>query len=313
MKNNSGMIRPEIDELPRITDRLSFVYLEKCNITREDSAILVRDVRGSVFIPAASISVLMLGPGTDITHRAIELIGDLGVTVIWVGENGVKYYAGGRPLTHKASLLMNQARLVCNQRDHLDVARAMFKMRFPGENVSSLTMQQLRGREGSRVRRIYKSLAKKYDIDWDRRNFDPDDFNSGNPINQALSVGNMCLYGLAHSVIFALGCSPGLGFVHIGHENSFVYDIADLYKADVVFPLAFEVGAENPADIASVMRHRTRDVIWDTHLLERMVRDIKTLLRADSETDESTDCVFLWDNTRDPVPSGLSWGSDLSK
>ncbi len=32
------------------------------------------------------ISVLMLGPGTEVTHRAMELIGDTGTSIIWVGE-----------------------------------------------------------------------------------------------------------------------------------------------------------------------------------------------------------------------------------
>ena len=31
----------------------------------------------------------------------------------------------------------------------------------------------------------------------------------------------------------ALGCSAALGFIHTGHHRSFVYDIADLYKAEL--------------------------------------------------------------------------------
>lgn len=82
-----------------------------------------------------------------ITHRAMELIGDAGVSVIWVGEHGVRYYASGRPLTHRSKLLIRQAELVSNQRLHLAVVRKMYQMRFPNEDVSHLTMQQLRGRK----------------------------------------------------------------------------------------------------------------------------------------------------------------------
>lgn len=147
-----GMERPDLQALPQIGDRLTFLYLEHCQINREDSAILVRDERGTTRIPAAAITVLLLGPGTTVTHRAIELIGDAGVGIVWVGEHGVRFYASGRPLTHRAQLLMKQAQLVSNQRTHLAVVRRMYQLRFPGEDVSGLTTQQLRGREGVRVR-----------------------------------------------------------------------------------------------------------------------------------------------------------------
>ena len=92
-----GIIRPELQALPRIQDRMTFLYLEHCQLNREDSAISVRDEKGIVCVPAAAISVLLLAPGTTLTHRAMELIGDAGATVIWVGEHGVRYYAGGTP------------------------------------------------------------------------------------------------------------------------------------------------------------------------------------------------------------------------
>ena len=119
MGEMSGMERPDLQALPQIGDRLTFLYLEHCQINREDSAILVRDGRGTTRIPAAAITVLLLGPGTTVTHRAIELIGDAGVGIVWIGEHGVRFYASGRPLTHRAQLLMKQAQLVSNQRTHL--------------------------------------------------------------------------------------------------------------------------------------------------------------------------------------------------
>ncbi|MGN1084123.1 MAG: type I-E CRISPR-associated endonuclease Cas1e, partial [Lachnospiraceae bacterium] len=220
-----GMIRPDLQALPQIRDRMTFLYLEQCQISRQDSAIAVNDEKGTVYIPAAAISVLMLGPGTNITHRAMELIGDAGVSIIWVGEKGVRFYAGGRSLTHRSKLLIRQAELVSNQRSHLAVVRKMYQLRFPDEDVSHLTLQQLRGREGSRIRNVYKKAAKEWNIPWNGRQYDPEDFSSGDTVNQALSAGHACLYALAHAVIAALGCSPGLGFVHVGHECSFVYDI----------------------------------------------------------------------------------------
>ncbi len=304
-----GMIRPELQLLPQVSDRMTFLYLEHCKLNREDSAIVVRDEKGSVLVPAAAFSVLLLGPGTEITHRAMELIGDTGVTIIWVGEQGVRYYAGGRPLTHRAALLQKQAEMVSNQRSHLDVVRTMYEMRFPGEDVSSLTMQQLRGREGVRVRNAYHTASEKTGVPWDGRDYDPEHFQDGTPINQALTAGNVCLYGLAHAVIFALGCSPGLGFVHVGHENSFVYDIADLYKAELIIPLAFQVAAENPPELPAVMRRKTRDAMTDCHILERMVKDIRLLLRVEEPKIPDDGKLYLWDRYRQQLQAGHSYAT----
>ena len=306
-----GMERPALQALPQIEDRLTFLYLEHCQVNREDSAILIRDDRGTTRVPAAAITVLLLGPGTTVTHRAVELIGDAGVGIVWVGEHGVRFYASGRPLTHRAHLLMKQAKLVSNQRTHLAVVRKMYQLRFPNEDVSGLTTQQLRGREGSRVRKTYRAAAEKWKIPWNGREFDPDNFSSGDPVNQALSAGHACLYGLAHAVIVALGCAPGLGFIHVGHERSFVYDIADLYKAEITIPIAFEMAAQTLGDLSGAVRHRVRDEMASTHLLERMVKDIRFLLSDDEWADEgTTDVTYLWDAQKGAVANGRNYGNE---
>ncbi|MBU5434218.1 type I-E CRISPR-associated endonuclease Cas1e [Pseudoflavonifractor sp. MSJ-37] len=306
-----GMIRPELQALPQIGDRMTFLYLERCVLNRQDSAITVTDDQGTVFVPAAAISVLLLGPGTKVTHRAMELIGDAGVSALWVGEHGVRYYAGGRPLTHKSDLLIRQAQLVSNTRLRLGVVRQMYRMRFPGEDVSQLTLQQLRGREGARIRAVYRRASKEWKVPWNGRAYDPDDFAGGDPVNQALSAGHACLYGAAHAVIQALGCSPGLGFVHTGHERSFVYDIADLYKADITIPLAFELAATvDKEQIGSAMRRRTRDAMVRCHLMERIVQDIRTLFACEGEETDGGDAIYLWDDKKGMVESGRSYGME---
>lgn len=303
----SGMKKPELQQLPVIGDRMTFLYLEHCKISREDGAITVRDQEGIIHIPAASITALLLGPGTDVSHRAMELIGDMGVSVTWVGEHGVRYYAHGRSLNSHTHLLEKQAKLVSNTRSHLAVVRKMYEMRFPGEDVSGLTLQQLRGREGARMRKKYREQSQQWNVPWQGRNYDAEDFASGDPVNQALSAGNVCLYGLACAVITALGCSAGLGFLHVGHAFSFAYDIADLYKAEITIPIAFQTAAENPPELPSVVRRRVRDCFAKTHILERMVRDIKYLLAEENEP-ESEQALYLWDNVREHVDFGVSYG-----
>lgn len=309
MADIAGIIRPDLQALPQMRDRMTFLYLERCTLNRQDSAITITDEDGCVHVPAAAISVLLLGPGTRVTHRVMELIGDAGVSVLWVGEQGVRFYASGRALTHRSTLLIRQAALVSNTHSHLQVVRKMYQMRFPDEDVSRLTMQQLRGREGARVRSIYRKESKRWHVPWNGREYDPDDFSAGDPVNQALSSGHACLYGLAHAVISALGCSPGLGFLHVGHERSFVYDVADLYKAEVTIPLAFEMAAtQSKKDVPALTRRKTRDALAQRHVLERMVHDVRALLLTDEElSQEDTEVLYLWDNKLGTVEGHRSY------
>jgi len=313
-KSIQGAEKPDLHELPRIAERISFLYLERCLISRSDSAITVADQRGTVHIPAASIGVLLFGPGTNVSHRAMELIGDVGCSVLWVGEKGVRYYAHGRPLAHSSRLLVAQARLVSNTHSRLHVARMMYQMRFPAEDVSGLTMQQLRGREGARVRSAYRRASRESGIEWKGRKYDPDDFAGGDAINQALSAAHACMYGIAHSAIVAMGASPGLGFIHTGHERSFVYDIADLYKVEIALPVAFAVAAENPDDVGGVTRRAMRDAMSDARIMERAARDIRKLLLHEDSVDvpesaryDGGNVVHLWDEKLGLMAQGVSY------
>lgn len=237
----------------------------------------------------------------------MELIGDIGVSTIWVGEKGVRYYASGSPLTHRSSLLMEQAKNCSNQKLHLQVVKRMYSLRFPNENIQGMTLQQLRGKEGARVRKQYREQAKKWNVEWKKRDYKINDYEDSDEINRALSAGNACLYGLAHAIIVALGCSPGLGFIHIGHDKSFVYDIADLYKAETVIPLAFELVSKKSEDIGNEIRHRMRTVMHEHRLIERMVRDIRWIITNQEESEEDGPVIMLWDNTRDAVAYGRSY------
>lgn len=302
---------PSLPELVRAEDRLSFVYVERCFVHRDANAVTAMDERGTVHIPAAGLGALLLGPGTNVSHQAMVLLGQSGATAVWVGERGVRCYAHGRSLAKSARLLEAQAELVTNRRSRLAVARRMYEMRFAGEDVEGLTMQQLRGREGARVRKIYREHAARTGVEWTRRDYDVADFASGDRVNQALSAANTSLYGVVHAVIVALGCSPGLGFVHTGHELSFVYDVADLYKAEISIPVAFDVAASPSEDIPADARRAVRDRLYDGKLLERCVHDVRRLLTesGDAPGDElpDADVVYLWDEQDDAVASGTDY------
>lgn len=266
---------------------------------------------GIIHIPAASIGALLLGPGTRATHAAISLLGDAGASAIWVGENGVRFYASGRPLSRNSKLLISQAKLVSSNRSRLAVARKMYGMRFPDEVVDRLSMQQLRGKEGARVRQIYREHATRTGINWERRNYRPGAIQFDDHVNQALTAGASCLYGIVHAVVAALGCAPGLGFVHNGSDRAFVYDIADLYRAEIVIPAAFDVAAGEHSNPTSEVRRAVRDAVVSNKLLARAANDISTLLRVEPDLslewiqDES---VSLW-SAQGNVAAGVNYGA----
>jgi len=311
-----GVRPPELPDLVRAQDRISFIYQERCVIHRDSNAITATDAKGTVHIAAASLGVLLLGPGTTVTHQAMMLLADNGATVVWVGEQAVRYYAHGRSLARSSRLLVAQAAAVSHRDRRLAVARAMYDMRFPDEDTDKLTMQQLRGREGARVRRIYREHARRTKVTWTHRDYDPENFAGSDPINQALSAAHVCLYGVVHAVIVALGAAPGLGFIHTGHERSFVYDIADLYKAEVSIPVAFDVVASGSVDVPADTRRAVRDKLFELNLLDRCAYDVRRLLLPPSAGDEpdghafSEDVVNLWAESGVEMPSGINYADE---
>ncbi|MCQ9170859.1 type I-E CRISPR-associated endonuclease Cas1 [Corynebacterium amycolatum] len=301
-------------ELTRAEDRISFLYLEHCTIGRDSNSLTATDDQGVIHIPGAALGVLMLGPGTRVTHQAMVVIADAGSTIVWVGENGVRYYAHGRPIGRSTRLLEQQAKLVSNRKTRLAVAREMYGVRFSGEDVESLNMQQLRGREGARVRSVYREWSKITGVEWSRREYRPDDFSDGTPINQALSAAHSCLYGVVHAVIVSLGMSPGLGFVHTGHDRAFVYDIADLYKADITIPVAFTVvsglGTEvDTQTLSTTVRRHVRDRIREEKVISRCVKDLKLLMKEPLENEEFGEVIELWDYSRGTIKGGTNYSS----
>jgi len=165
----------------------------------------------------------------------------------------------------------------------------MYLMRL-GEHVDvSVTLQQLRGMEGARVRSAYQQIARETGIVWQGRSYDRQAWRSGDPPNRALSAANSCLYGLCHAAILSAGYSPALGFIHTGKQRSFVYDIADLYKLEITVPLAFRMAAQNPPQLERAVRLACRDAFRDTQLMKRIIPDISVALGVEDELDETFD------------------------
>ncbi|MHB1504466.1 MAG: type I-E CRISPR-associated endonuclease Cas1e [Acidimicrobiales bacterium] len=298
--------------LPRFADGLSFLYVEDARIDRHDHAVAIWDGSGMIPVPCASLAVLLLGPGTTITHLAVRTLADHGCSVIWTGDSGVRLYASGTGETRHARYLERQATLWADPRSRLRVARKMYEMRFPGEDVTALSMEQLRGREGARVRRGYQEASKGTGIPWTGRSYERDKWSAADPVNRGLSAANACLYGLCHAGIVSLGCSPGLGFVHTGKQLSFVYDLADLYKTDVTIPIAFQAAAEGDEHIDRRVRLACRQTFHESQLLGRIVDDLHRLFASDSDGEAGDDGpeppAPLWDPDAGQVQGGVNYG-----
>ncbi|MGJ4179121.1 type I-E CRISPR-associated endonuclease Cas1e [Corynebacterium macclintockiae] len=295
--------------LPRVQDRISFLYAERCVVNRDNNAVTFTDERGITHVPAAGIAALMLGPGTKVTYAAMALLGDSGVSVVWVGEKGVRYYASGRSLSNSSAAAEAQASIVSNQRRRLFCARQMYAMRFPGEDISRATMAQLRGREGSRMKQVYLAEAERTGVPWKKRMYDPQNFSTGDPINRTLTAANAALYGVAHAVIVSLGFIPSLGVIHQGTESAFVYDIADLYKSKISIPAAFDAVAENELTADVNIRRVIRDYVVKKNLIPTMIRDLMFLMEMTSEAQNIDSELLLWSDL-EVVASGHNWSNE---
>ncbi|MBI4320951.1 MAG: type I-E CRISPR-associated endonuclease Cas1 [Chloroflexi bacterium] len=304
--------------LPKVRDSWSYLYTEHCRIDQEDKAIALHDAKGTVPVPCASLCVLMLGPGTAITHAAIRALADNGCLVIWAGEEGVRFYAQGMGETRSARNLLHQATLWADREEHMQVVRRMYAMRFDESLEDGLTLRQIRGKEGLRMRRAYADASKASGVPWTGRSYDRTAWSEADPVNRALSAANSCLYAICHAAIVSCGYSPALGFIHTGKMLSFVYDIADLYKTEMTIPVAFQTVASGALELERTIRQRCRDTFRKQRLLQRIIPDIEKVLGVDEggpNLDKLLDleAAFpggLWDPDGN-VEGGVNFGEPL--
>src|SRR6266487_4209440 len=185
----------------------------------------------------------------------------------------------------RADRLLWQARLALDDEARLKVVRKMYDLRFGEPAPERRSVDQLRGIEGARVRKLYELVAQRYDVPWKRRDYDPSEWSGADVPNRCLSAATACLYGLCEASVLAAGYAPAVGFLHNGKPLSFVYDIADLFKFETVVPEAFRIAGatlrgrlrEEPV---GAVRRACRDVFRRTNLLEEIIPAIDDVLTA---------------------------------
>ena len=292
-----------LHELPKFGDGLSYLYLEHGRLEQDALAVAFVDEKGGCTqVPAAALALVMLGPGTTITHAAVKALADNGCLILWTGQDGTRMYAQGSGETRKAYHLLHQARLATDPAQRMAVVRRMYSVRFDRPPDTAQSLEQIRGLEGQRVRQAYGNASREYGVPWRGRLYDRQNWANTDPVNRALSAANALLNGLCHAAIVSGGYSAALGFIHTGKQLSFVYDIADLYKAEITIPVAFRTMAENTARVDSRVRQACREAFRERRLLERILPDIDRVLQLPREPDEA-------DYDSDPAAPG-PWGGD---
>ena len=297
----------DLHELPKLRDSLSYLYVEHAVVNQKQKAIELFREDGTARVPIAELSVLFLGPGTSITHAAVRALADGGCSIIWAGEDVTRFYAQGVGETRRATHLLRQAQLAADPALRMAVVVRMYRWRFAEELSPNLSLAQVRGLEGVRVREAYARASRQYGVAWSGRRYDRSNWGQGDPINRALSAANALLNGLCHAAIVSGGYSPGLGFIHTGKQLSFVYDVADLYKVVVTIPAAFQAVAEEPLHAEREVRRLCRERMRQTRLLDRVLPDIDELLQVTRGPDEGGPGP---DFDGDPALPGPYWSPD---
>lgn len=273
-------ILPPLKPIP-IKDRVSVLFLERGQLDVLDGAFVLVDKNGvRTHIPVGGVACLMLEPGIRVSHAAVTLASRVGCLLVWVGEAGVRLYASGQPGGARADRLLYQAKLALDDVARLKVVRKMYELRFHEKPPEKRSVEQLRGIEGVRVRKLYELLAKQYKVSWVRRNYDHTSWGSGDIPNRCLSAATACMYGICEAAILAAGYAPAVGFIHTGKPQSFVYDIGDIFKFETVVPVAFRIAGRTPSNPEREVRLACRDAFRQSGLLKRIIPTIEQVLAA---------------------------------
>ena len=279
--------RPPLDTLAPAKDRWTPIYLEYGRLEVDDFSVKWIGSDSLITrIPIATVSAVILGPGTTVTHAAVKAAAFSNCPLFWLGEDGLRFYAFGITPNHDNSMARIHATAWANKKSQNEIARRMFLHRFPEASVHGVNIKQLRGMEGRRVKQTYADLGLKYGVTWKGRDYKTENWQLADGINRALSASNASLYALTAAVCCSMGFIPQLGFVHAAGTLPFIYDAADLYKHETSWPAAFEALSIDPQDDGTLVRKLLKQKVEETRMLRRMPDDLKKLFEGLGENPE---------------------------
>lgn len=245
---------------------------------------------GEYAIPYQGVSMILLGPGTSVSHDALRVLARHGVLLAAVGEGGVKFYTAPPMGQGRSEVARAHARLWAVEKARLDVARKMYALRF-GRVLPHRDITVLRGIEGARVKESYKLIAQQYGIEWDGRRYNRGKPNSADLPNQAINHAATFVEAAADVAVSAVGALPPLGFIHEDSSNAFTLDIADLYRAEITLPLAFSV-AKRALDhdglpLERELRREAAQMFRREKLISRMIDRVREVLGVDDDSGDT--------------------------
>ncbi|WP_028323028.1 type I-E CRISPR-associated endonuclease Cas1e [Desulfatiglans anilini] len=238
---------------------------------------------GDYAIPYQNISMILLGPGSTVSHDALRLLARHGVLLAAVGEGWVKYYTAPPMGQGRSNVARAHALLWANEKKRIGVAKNMYAIRFSMINRHQ-DINVLRGIEGSRMKTAYKLLADRHDIPWNGRRYDRSDPTAADIPNQAINHAATFVECAADIAVAAVGALPPLGFIHEDSSNAFTLDIADLYRTELTIPLAFRCAHQILNDPRAVLERLIRQEASKEFrrfkLIPKMIDRIKDLLHG---------------------------------
>lgn len=239
---------------------------------------------GDYALPFQTISNIVLGPGSTVSHDSLRLLARQGTGLIAAGEDGVRFYASMPFGTDDSALARRQVTAWADATGaRITIARRMYAWRL-GEVLPTTDLVVLRGIEGARVKTLYRTLAQQHGIEWAGRKYDRDDPDAADLVNQALNHATTALKAAAMIAVAATATVPQLGFVHEDSSMSFCLDIADVFREQVALPAAFRAVKEHQRrpdePLERLARRQAGRALRDGKVIPGMIDRIKSLFET---------------------------------
>lgn len=291
-----GRLGLETARIPH-ADRHGLIWLERGELCVIDGCLNFMAGKDSLTphilqVPHQVVSMILLGPGSSVTHDALRLLARHGTLMAAVGVDGVRTYTAPPLMPDRSDVARRQAELWGSPRRRISVARHMYAMRL-GEVLPHRDLDTLRGIEGARVKTIYRLMADKYGIEWNGRHYDRSNPNATDTPNQAINHAATAVQAAAAIAVQSLAAIPQLGFIHEDSGQAFVLDIADLYRDTVTLQIAFSVAknvaAGDDTTIDRLVRREASTVFRKQSVISSMIDKIKLVLRTEEQDVTSND------------------------
>ena len=136
------------------------------------------------------------------------------------------------------------------------------------------------------MKESYRLLAQRFGVDWRRRRYDRAKPHAADLPNQALNHASSAIEAAAAIAVSATATIPQLGFIHEDPGQSFVLDIADLYRSSVTIPCAFKSAksvATQDVDLERLTRRLTGEALTREQVIPAMMERIKSLFEKQTQ------------------------------